>query len=109
MNELYLVLAGAAGVFMTKLADWVFSRKSTAEDVRSKEIDNEVKFADYYKTLLDDLSKRYEAKFNEVVALFASKERILKDEISLLTRKNKMLQTENAELHKRVFELEAKK
>lgn len=108
MNEVYLALAAALGGFLTKGVEWLFNRKKDDEEIKSKEIDNEVKLADYYKTMLDDLHARYEGKYQELSALYANKEKILRDEIALLSRKVKMLKTENMELRKRVKELEAR-
>lgn len=106
MNEIYLAIAAAVGGFLTKGAEWVFTRKSTQEELKSKEIDNQVKLAEYYKVMLDDLSARYEDKFQQIVTLYESKEKILRDEMSLLDRKVKMLKAENLELRKRIKELE---
>lgn len=105
MTEVYLVLSAALGAFLTKLVEWIFNKKGQKEDVRTKAIDNEVKLADYYKQMLDDLQARYEAKFNDVVKLYESKEKILRDEISLLNRKIKDLKAENLALRRRLKEL----
>lgn len=58
---LYPSLFAFAGVAATKFWDWVkpkFQTKIDNADARSKEIDNEIKSADFYKNLLDDMSKR---------------------------------------------------
>lgn len=107
MNELYLVIAAAIGGFLTKGGEWIFNRHTVEEDVKAKEIDNEVKLADYYKTMLDDLGDRYEKKYSDIVSLYESKEKVLRDEIILLKSKVGMLKKENAELRKRIAELEA--
>ena len=117
MNEIYLVIAAAIGGFLTKGTEWVFNRGNAAEEVKGKEIDNEVKLADYYKSMLDDLEVRYDRKYQELgdrhekryesmSSLYEDKERVLRDEIVLLKNKVRMLKTENAELRKRVRELE---
>jgi archaellum component FlaC len=68
MNEflttvLYPSLFAFIGVAGTKIWDWVKPRTQkqieTAE-ARSREIDNEIKSANFYKDLLDDMSKRLE-------------------------------------------------
>ena len=51
---------------------WFFARKKTAEQVKSMKIDNEIKSANYYKGLLDDLSQRLD---NAIEELTASEER----------------------------------
>lgn len=107
MNEIYLVLSAGLGAFLTKLVEWIFNKRSAKADVKSKDIDNEVKLADYYKTMLDDLHTRYEAKYNEIVTLYESKEKVLKDEITLLKRSVKDLRAENLVLRKRIKELES--
>lgn len=109
MNELYLVIAAAIGGFLTKSTEWIFTRSSAAEDVKAKEISNEVSLADYYKVMLDDLGNRYEKKYIDIVSLYESKERVLRDEIILLKNKVRMLKTENFELRKRVAELEGRR
>lgn len=106
MNEIYLVLSAGIGAFLTKLVEWVFNKRSANADVKSKDIDNEVKLAEYYKKLLDDLSVRYEAKYNDIVMLYESKEKVLKDEINLLKRSVKDLKAENLVLRKRIKERE---
>ncbi|MEN5434085.1 hypothetical protein ABE545_10620 [Sphingobacterium faecium] len=108
MTEVYLALAAALGAFLTKAVEWIFNRKKDSTEVEGKEIDNDIKLADYYKVMLDDLQTRYEKKYQDIEALYENKERILKDEIALLNRKVKMLKTENMELRKRVKELEAR-
>jgi len=105
MTEVYLVISGALGAFLTALIQWIFNKKGQKEDVRTKAIDNEVKLADYYKQMLDDLQARYESKFNDVVKLYESKEKILRDEITLLNRKIKDLRAENLALRRRLKEL----
>lgn len=60
---LYPSLFAFIGVAGTKLWDWVkpkSQKKIDEADARSKEIDNEIKSANYYKDLLDDMSKRLE-------------------------------------------------
>jgi len=93
--------AGGLGGFF----GWFFTRKKLnaeaegeEENTKSKAIDNEIKLSDYYQKMLDDLGARYEAKFQDVEKLYVNKERILKDEISMLKQKVKMLRIENAEL-----------
>jgi uncharacterized protein HemX len=38
---------------------WIFSRKQTLAQVKSQEIDNAMKNAQYYQELLDDMTRRY--------------------------------------------------
>jgi archaellum component FlaC len=68
MNEflttvLYPSLFAFIGVAGTKLWDWIKPRTQKQIDTaeaRSREIDNEIKSANFYKDLLDDMSKRLE-------------------------------------------------
>jgi archaellum component FlaC len=68
MNEfltavLYPSLFAFIGVAGTKFWDWVKPRTQKQIDTaeaRSREIDNEIKSANFYKDLLDDMSKRLE-------------------------------------------------
>lgn len=122
MIEIYVVLAGAFGAFLTKLIDWLFNKKSMKEDARSKEIDNEIKMSNQYKEMLDDIEPRYQKRlieFEERVAanekLQQSKEKLLREEINLLRKENRQLRRvideKNKELelkNKRILELESK-
>lgn len=91
VNEIWIAIAAASGAFLTKLIDWIFNKRSQREDVREKEIKNEIQLSDYYKTMLDDLATRYENKYKEIVALYDSKEKILREETTLLRRENRLL------------------
>ncbi|TWP30503.1 hypothetical protein ETU09_00450 [Apibacter muscae] len=95
---LSVVIAGIGG--------WLFGRRKQNVELKSAEIDNEIKFADYYKSLLDDLSARYEKKYLDIEQLYTGKEKLLQDEISILRSKITMLERENSELKKRIKELE---
>lgn len=106
MNDFYAMLIAGGGTFLGGFSGWFFGRRSQTAEAKGKEIDNEVKLAEYYKQMLDDLSGRYEAKYKDVVSLWENKEKILKDEISLLNRKIQDLKKENIALRKRVKELE---
>jgi archaellum component FlaC len=60
---LYPTLFAFLGIAVTKFWDWVkpkFQTKIDNAEARAKEIDNEIKSADFYKTLLDDLKVRLE-------------------------------------------------
>jgi hypothetical protein len=58
---LYPSLFAFLGIAGTKFWDWVkpkFQNKIDNADARSKEIDNEIKSAEFYRNLLDDATKR---------------------------------------------------
>ena len=60
---LYPSLFAFLGIAGTKFWDWVkpnFQTKIDNADARTKEIENEIKSADFYKSLLDDLKVRLE-------------------------------------------------
>lgn len=112
--ELWVAVYGGVGTFIGGFAGWFFRRRfenATAKgkeaEARSQEIDNEIKLAEYYKNIADDLEPRYAQKFNEISELYESKIQILYDEIKLLNRKVKMLTQENNQLRRRVKELES--
>ena len=99
---------------------WFFERRKrnlqneeTAADVESKEIDNGEKIIKMYQDALLDLENRcsklkgrYETQFNEFTALYEKKIKLLKEEILVQKRINKNLRRENADLRKRIKELE---
>ena len=122
MIEIYVVLAGALGAFLTKLVDWVFNKKALKEDARAKLIANEITLSDQYKVMLDDIKPRYDERFREFQdkvsaneKLQESKEKLLREEITLLRKENRQLkrvvgdQAKEIELkNKRILELERK-
>ena len=55
----------------------------------------------------DNLKGRYENQFKEFSALYEQKIKLLKEEIQVQQRINKNLRRENADLRKRIKELEA--
>jgi hypothetical protein len=95
---LTVIIAGFGG--------WFFGRKKQAVEIQSTEIDNGAKAVNLYKETLDDLGVRYEQKYKDVVALYESREKLLRDEIIMLKNKIKMLRQENISLKKRSGELE---
>ena len=99
-----LVSGGASSTFT-----WFLARKRNhaearikEEEANSLEIANEIKFADYYKVMLDDLGARYEKEFQKIVGMYDKKVQMLEDEIKLLKRKIYNLEKENKELLNRL-------
>lgn len=100
---LYPSLFAFAGIAANKLWDWVkpkFQTKLDNSNVKSAEIDNEIKSASFYQNLLNDMSKRLEDSIIEIekrdVRIKDRDERIehLIDEIERMTnelRKYKQL------------------
>ena len=77
-------------LFFTSLITWFFSRSKYKKDLRSQDIDNEIKSANYYKGLLDDVTNRLKRAVEELVKLEG---RFLE-----LMKANRELQLTNIEL-----------
>lgn len=110
--ELMAAVYGAIGTGLGTGVTWIFNKKShqakakaEIETAESLEIDNEIKLADYYKKLLDDLGNRYEDKYKSLADTYGRKEKVLEDEIKLLSNRNQSLQKENSALKKMNKEL----
>lgn len=116
MMEVWVVISGALGAFLMKLIDWLFNKNSHREDARAKTIANEISLSNQYKDMLDDIAPRFEKRFqefeNQVKAnerLWESKEKLLREEITLMRRENKILKATIIEKDKRIKELEAQR
>ncbi|GLB51698.1 hypothetical protein NBRC110019_07370 [Neptunitalea chrysea] len=110
--ELLAGLTGGLGTGLGAFFTWLFNKKrqeaqtkQEQENAESTEIDNEIKLANYYKVMLDDLGGRYETKYAQLSEVFDRKVKMLEDEIKLLTNRNKTLTEENRSLKKVVKEL----
>lgn len=55
--------------FFTALITWIFARRKNQQELKSMELDNEIKSASYYKDLLDDMSKRLDKAIEELMIL----------------------------------------
>lgn len=113
MNEIYVAIGGGIGTVIGGFSGWFFRRRyenATAEekeaDAKSKEIDNDIKLANYYKDMLDDLGSRYEKKYADIVSIYDQKAALQQEEISLLKSHKKMLLQENAALKKIIKQYE---
>ncbi len=60
-----LLFTGATSL-ITGFVTWFFARRKNNADAKSAEIDNEVKAAAFYKTLLDDMGKRLEKSIQTI-------------------------------------------
>lgn len=105
-GEFWTVIISSISVFATGFVGWFFGRRKTQAEVRSAEIDNDVKLSKHYAKLLDDLENRYTQKLESVERLYDQKEKALKDEIRILKRRIRLLETENKDLRKRNSALE---
>lgn len=55
--------------FFTALTTWLFARAKNKRELKSMELDNEIKSADYYKKLLDDMASRLDKAIEELMDL----------------------------------------
>lgn len=107
MKALFIEYCGQLiTVIIAGFGGWFFGRKKQAVEIQGTEIDNGAKAVNLYKEALDDLGLRYEQKYKYVVNLYESREKLLRDEISMLKNKIKMLRVENISFKKRIGELE---
>ncbi|MDZ4147879.1 MAG: hypothetical protein U1C58_06315 [Flavobacteriaceae bacterium] len=123
MNDILLAIGGLITTGGAALFGWLFGRRKTAAEAegleanaKTTEIDNEIKLSEYYKTLLDDLKPRYEKQFRDFESACQSKEKLLKEEILILRKENRILKAQVAQKDtelkaktKRILELESKK
>ena len=63
MNSL---IENIAMVIIPTTITWFLARKKNKADVKTTEIENEVKAAEFYKLLLDDAMKRLETAVNTI-------------------------------------------
>jgi hypothetical protein len=113
IDELTSVVSTVIIAAGTGFSSWVYARKRNNADTKTVEIDNEIKLSNQYKDMLDDLPGRYEQRFKEydthVKAMAAEyeasvqiKEKLLKEEIVLLRRENKILKVQLAEKNREI-------
>jgi len=91
MEVIYATLTALSGGFV----GWLFTRRKNNEDIKSAEIDNASKNAQYYQNLLDDMVRRHKEALEELEkATLAIKDKDrqideLMDSIHLLTEELK--------------------
>lgn len=90
---------------------WLFERKKrkaetriTEAESKSKDLDNQDKENNIYKAMLDDLSFRYEKRYNELDSLYESKCKQLEDQIRYQKQVINNLKKEITELNKKIKE-----
>ena len=83
----------ALALFLGAIINWLFNKRKENAGVTTTEIDNGTKVVELYKSALDDLSLRYEQKYQEIEnrrqnieKLFDSKEKLLQQELELLRK-----------------------
>ena len=90
INQIIMLSAtGGIGGFF----GWFFTRRKQNAEATGSEIDNGSKVVELYKNALDDLSLRYEQKYQDIESrceniekLFDSKEKLLQQELELLKK-----------------------
>ena len=108
MNTTSIIIAVITTVFGTGgLLGYFFERRKRMADAESKEINNGQQVVNLYKETLDDLSIRYENKFNEITELYERKIQVLEDEIKAHKRLVSTLKKETTDLRRQIRELKA--
>ncbi len=82
---------------LTAVIAWVGSREKTKRELKSKDLDNEIKSAEYYQGLLDDMSARLATAVKELMALEDRYRELLKTNAELVDEMKKY-QISNDEL-----------
>ncbi|WP_233860989.1 hypothetical protein [Tenacibaculum piscium] len=103
----YTLGAGGVGMAILERRKNNAITKSVEADAESKEIGNGQQVVSLYKDALDDLSERYEKKYQEITSLYERKIKVLEDEIRVHKRMLTTLKKENSELRKHIKNLES--
>lgn len=91
MQDIYSIVPEIITGLFTALVAWFFARKKNDADTKSLEIDNEVKSAAFYRSLLDDAKARLDQAIQAIEDRDAKiKERdkridLLLDDMEILT------------------------
>ena len=81
VQTVLLVVGGAVG--------WFYGGKATKKrELKSSDLDNEIKSAEYYKSLLDDMSKRLDKAINELMDLESRVLELMKTNRELIDKNN---------------------
>lgn len=72
------------------------------ENAETTAIDNDIKLSGHYKDILDDLTSRYEKRYQEFEDMMNRKFKLLEDELKLKDKKIKLQQDEIRQLMKEV-------
>lgn len=93
-----MAVLGILGSAATGFTGWFFGRKKTQAEVTGAQIDNDIKLSTHYRSMLDDLKKRYVNQLEEFEEMTTRKIGLLEEEIKFLQKKVRILQQENKEL-----------
>jgi peptidoglycan hydrolase CwlO-like protein len=58
MNDILAFVGTTLTTLVAAFITWFFTRKKARQEVKSSEIDNQLKTAEYYQKILDDFDKR---------------------------------------------------
>ena len=100
MNEVIIGVVGVLSTFFGIYFTFVFQKSKYLQEVEKMKIEviqatklsettginNESKIIDLYKNALDDLPHRFEERFTGLTGLFEQKEKILREELSFLSK-----------------------
>lgn len=100
MSEVIIGIVGVLSTFFGIYFTFVFQKSKYLQEVEkmkieviqakksaeTTEIDNDSKIIDLYKSALDDLPHRFEERFTGLTQLFEQKEKILREELSFLSK-----------------------
>lgn len=78
--------------FITALIAWGFAREKTKQEIRSLKIDNDVKTANYYRGLVDDLSIRLKSTLDELKVLEGKYKTLLNNHNEMLASNQELIE-----------------
>jgi Tfp pilus assembly protein PilO len=64
--------------FASAFIGWFFARKKNVQELESMKLDNEIKSAKYYQSLLDDMSTRLEKAIDQLIVSEERNEKLTK-------------------------------
>lgn len=114
MSEVIIGVVGVLSTFFGIYFTFVFQKSKYLQEVEkmkievlqakkvaeTTEIDNDSKIIDLYKNALDDLPHRFEERFTGLTQLFEQKEKILREELSFLSKERDLWKKKYTDLLK---------
>ena len=112
MNELMMALgavltsgASALFTFLFMKSKYKIEVLQARENYETTAIDNDIKLSGHYKDILDDLTSRYEKRYQEFEEMMNRKFKLLEEELKLKDRKIKLQQDEIRQLIRELKDL----
>ncbi len=116
MNEIIITVVGVISTGIMSYLTFLFARSKYKQEVEklkvevlqarvaadSLAIDNDIKLANNYKSILDDLKLRYDSQFKEYELAMARKVKLLEEENKLKDRKIKLQRDEIITLNREI-------